>query len=330
MTFDEIKEATLEELETRKAEIEALVSTPSEDVDFASINSELDALEERKSFLLVEKEKETRKADEEAILRGAGTPVTNIIPKENNKMDVTEIRSSVKYMDAFAEAMKTGDYSECRSLLSLNAPEDGSVAVPTIVEDKIRTAWEESELFSRISKSDVKGNLSIGFEISGSDAVIHEEGKEAPDEETLTLGVVTIVPKFIKKWITVSDEVMALRGEAFLHGVKNFSDQRIGRIRANEKRVGGVLIRRGGVPFQHRAEMAEQLNAGNKLNTERERVSVKLLDLCDRVAAAQMSEVGVALHLENILGVKHILIHTHESHLAHHVFHGVKLQNVAT
>lgn len=219
MTFDEIKEATLEELETRKAEIESLVSTPSEDVDFASINSELDALEERKSFLLVEKEKETRKADEEAILRGAGTPANEIIPKENKKMDVTEIRSSVKYMDAFAEAMKTGDFSECRSLLSLNAPEDGSVAVPTIVEDKIRTAWEESELFSRISKSDVKGNLSIGFEISGSEAVIHEEGTDAPDEETLTLGVVTIVPKFIKKWITISDEVMALRGEAFLNYV---------------------------------------------------------------------------------------------------------------
>ena len=36
------------------------------------------------------------------------------------------------------------------------------------------------------------------------------------EEEELTLGTVTIVPKNIKKWISVSDEVMDLRGQAFL------------------------------------------------------------------------------------------------------------------
>lgn len=131
-------------------------------------------------------------------------------------MTMAEYRNSKEYIDAFAEMIKTGDEHELRALLSKNAPEDGQISVPTIVEDKIRTAWEKSDLFSRISKSYVKGNLAIDFEISGTDAVIHEEGTDAPDEEELTLGTVTIVPKNIKKWISVSDEVMDLRGQAFL------------------------------------------------------------------------------------------------------------------
>ena len=217
MTLEEIKNATLEEIESRKLEIKSAVEANEADTDFEALSAELDSIEERKAFLI----EEQRKADIEAVISGEGEDVTeNIIAKETRTMaDVVEIRNSEAYLDAFAEAMKSGDFSECRALLTTNAPEDGQIAVPTIVEDKIRTAWEESELFSRISKSNVKGNLSIGFEISGTDAVIHEEGTEAPTEEELTLGVVTIVPKFIKKWITVSDEVMALRGEAFLNYV---------------------------------------------------------------------------------------------------------------
>lgn len=220
MDFEKIKTMTLEEIESRESEIEALVRSNDESTDFGAINKELDALKERK-LVLVE---EQRKADIDAVLSGAGEDVTEtIIPKETRKMaDIIEIRNSEAYLDAFAEVVKTGGKSgvaECRALLSTNAPEDGSIAVPTLVEDKIRTAWEASELFSRISKSTVKGNLAIGFEIEGTDAVIHEEGTDAPDEETLAIGTVTIVPKFIKKWITISDEVMSLRGEAFLNYV---------------------------------------------------------------------------------------------------------------
>ena len=220
MDFEKIKTMSLEEIESRKSEIEALVRSNDESTDFGAINKELDALEERKLALI----EEQRKNDIEAVIAGAGEDVTeNFIEKESRKMaDIIEIRNSAAYLDAFAEVVKTGGKSgvaECRALLSTNAPEDGSIVVPTLVEDKIRTAWEESELFSRISKSYVKGNLAVGFEISGTDAVIHEEGTAAPDEESLVIGTVTIVPKFIKKWITISDEVMSLRGEAFLNYV---------------------------------------------------------------------------------------------------------------
>ena len=61
----------------------------------------------------------------------------------------------------------------------------------------------------------MKGNLKVGFEISSSDATIHTEGT-AVDEESLVLGIVNLVPETIKKWISVSTEVLAMESEEFL------------------------------------------------------------------------------------------------------------------
>lgn len=213
MTIEEINELTMDQIEARKAEIKAIVDDKSSEADFEALDKEVDALEARKAFLADEQ----RKADIQAVIDGDGEDATITIPTEERTMKTNEeFRNSKEYIDAFAEMLKSGDQSEVRALLSKNAEEDGQISVPTFVEEKIRTAWEKSELFSRISKSEVKGNLAIDFEISGTDAVIHEEGDDAPDEEELTLGTVTIVPKNIKKWISVSDEVMDLRGQAFL------------------------------------------------------------------------------------------------------------------
>ena len=211
-----IDELTLEQVEARMAEIKGLVDGNVEGSDFEALSKEVDLLEARKAALI----EEQRKADIAAVAGGEGEPITDILPKEGKSMTKTlaEIRSSHEYNEAFAEYIKNGckDATELRMLLSQNAESDGQISVPTIVEQKIRTAWEKSDLFSRVGKSEVKGNLAIDFEISGTDAVIHEEGADAPDEEELTLGTVTLVPKNIKKWISVSDEVMDLRGEAFL------------------------------------------------------------------------------------------------------------------
>ena len=213
MTIEEINELTMEQVEARMGEIRAIVDDKSSEADFEALDKEVDALEARKAFLADEQ----RKADLKAVIEGDGDETNISIPTEERTMKTNEeFRNSKEYIDAFAEMLKTGDQSEVRALLSKNAEEGVQISVPTFVEEKIRTAWEKSDLFSRISKSEVKGNLAIDFEISGTDAVVHEEGDDAPDEEELTLGTVTIVPKNIKKWISVSDEVMDLRGQAFL------------------------------------------------------------------------------------------------------------------
>lgn len=208
-----IEEMTLEMIEARKADIKGLVDSNAEGTDFEALEKEVNALEERKAFLLDEQ----RKADITAILDGAGNEATEItLPMEGKKMaTLDEIRSSKAYIDAFAKYIKSEDDKECRALLT-ELVEDGQVPVPSFIESEIRTAWENSDLLSRVKKSYVKGTLKVGFELSATGAVIHTEGAQAPDEEQLTIGVVSLNAESIKKWITISDEAIDLTGETFL------------------------------------------------------------------------------------------------------------------
>lgn len=210
MTNEEIKELGLEELETRCSDIaKEIEEADAEKVE--ELRSELSAIEERKKAIEIENEETRKKAAE--VAEGAGTTVET--RKEEEKMTNKEVRNSQKYVEAFAKYIKTGKDAECRSLLTENV--EGTVPVPELVENRVRQAWENDEIFSRVSKTYVRGNLKVGFEISATDAEVHEEGDmENPAEEILTLGIVNMVPEMIKKWITVSDEVLALGAEDFL------------------------------------------------------------------------------------------------------------------
>ena len=201
--------ATVQELEERLAAIPA-------ELDEAE---DLDALEAE--VREIKAELETRKAAEskkreirDAVASGAGVVVDKIKEEDRTMPETIEIRNTPEYVNAFAEYIKTGNDKECRALLSQNAT-NGTVAVPELVYDIVKTAWEREGIMSRVRKAYLRGNLKVGFEISGTDAVVHNEGA-AVDEETLVLGIVELVPKSIKKWISVSDEALDLQGEAFL------------------------------------------------------------------------------------------------------------------
>ena len=214
MTSEEIKELDLEGLETRAAEIAG--ETADADAEkLEALNKELDEIEERKRDLNIKIE-ETRKAAED-IVNGAGTVIEE--KREERKMANEEVRNSKEYIDAYAEYIKSGDATECRKLTSTNdtTPNGtGTVAVPELVYDITKTAWEKEGIMSLVRKAYIRGNLKVGFEISGGDAAVHTEGDSAVSEESLVLGVVNLVPQSIKKWISISDEVNDLRGEAFL------------------------------------------------------------------------------------------------------------------
>lgn len=135
-------------------------------------------------------------------------------------MTLEEVRASKEYVDAYANYIKTGRDDECRSVITENAPSSvtgsGKVPVPTIIEEYVQTAWENDPIMSRVRRTFVRGNLRVAFELSADPAVVHQEGTDAPEEETLTLGTVELIPENIKKWITITDEAMAIGGEAFL------------------------------------------------------------------------------------------------------------------
>lgn len=217
MTKAEIEMLNVEEIEARSAAL-ADEAGSADEKKLDEINAELDLLEERKAQLLAEAEQ--RKADAAAVASGAGEVIEEA--KENIMTD-KEIRSSKKYIDAYVDYIKgKNDGTECRALLTENANTtgltnvSGPVPVPTYIENKIQTAWENDQIMSRVSKTYLKGILKVGVEMSASPAVVHAEGAAAPDEEALVLAIVQLVPETIKKWITVSTEVMDLNGEAFL------------------------------------------------------------------------------------------------------------------
>lgn len=215
MNEKELREVNeqLAQLEERASGLSPLAET-AEQSEIDARAKELAEIEEKRAELLAKKEEleaTKRAAEKLAENPGAGQEI-KIEGRE--KMEAKELRNSPEYIAAYAKAIK-GDDADLRSLLTENAT-GGVVPVPEFAEERIRTAWDSDEILNRVGKTYVKGNLKIGFEISGSEAVIHVEGDEAPDEEELVLGIVELIPQSIKKWITISDEVLDMKDEEFI------------------------------------------------------------------------------------------------------------------
>jgi HK97 family phage major capsid protein len=201
---------TIEEMEERKS---ALVSGIDEEgADLDAIEAEVRAIKEE---LENRKNAEAKKAEIRASVAAGNGEVRKSFVEENKPMSNAEIRGSHEYNVAYANYIKTGNDSECRALLTENV--SGTVPVASYVEGRVRTAWERDGITSRVRKTFLKGNVKIGYEISADGAIVHTEAaNSAVTEESLTLGIITLVPQSIKKWISISDEVYDLTGEEFL------------------------------------------------------------------------------------------------------------------
>ena len=218
MKFDEM---TVEQLEARQAEIAGENQEEMTTEDIEARASELEAI---KAELEARKQKAAEEAEaRKAVENGAGK--TNEEKREEKAMTLEELRSSNEYVEAYAKYLKSAirgqaDDSECRALLTTNATAaTGYVPVPTLVDDVVRHAWENENILARVKKTGFTGNVKVAFELSADGAYNHSEGSSAPTEESLTLGVVEIKPENIKKWISVSDEMMETTGEGFINYV---------------------------------------------------------------------------------------------------------------
>lgn len=223
-----LKEMTVEQLEERKAAILTEIEEP--EADLAALNDESRSIREE---LEARKAEAAKKAEiREQIAKSSAEVVEKVEAEERKLPTMNEIRNSAEYINAYANYIKTGDAAECRALLSENAT-NGTVAVPELVYDIVKHAWDKEGIIRRVKKAYIKGNLKVGFEISGTSATKHAEGV-AVDEETLVLGTVELVPASIKKWISISDEALDLSGEAFLQYIYDELAYRIAKKAADE------------------------------------------------------------------------------------------------
>lgn len=234
-----------EEFEKRTAELEAAVNEITED----------NTAEEREALTNSIEELEADKAENEAAITKLREEIAELEkelaeieeeqnvpaqPEERTK-DMSEImtRNSVEYVNAYAEYIKgRKDERELRNMLTTenDTTPNGTatVAVPDVVYDTIKTAWNREELMALVPKTYIRGNLRIGFEISATDAVVHAEGAAAISPEDLVLGIVELKPESIKKVIQVSDEALDMGGEDFLRYLYDELTYRIAKKAASE------------------------------------------------------------------------------------------------
>ncbi len=211
MKFDEM---TVEQLEARQAEIAGMETDGAATEELEARSAELEAIK-------AELEARAQKAAEEAEARKAvenGAGEVKEEKQEEKKMEVSEIRNSPEYLDAFANYIRTGNDSECRTvLLTKNAPASGQLPVPDMLEGIIKTAWDKNEFLNQIKKTYFRGNLRVPFELSATGAWKHIEGTTGLTEEEITIGIVTLTPANIKKLVRVTDECIAMGGEEFIN-----------------------------------------------------------------------------------------------------------------
>lgn len=208
MTREEIMNLDAEGIEKRNAEIKTEIEAATEQAQLDALVEERKALDERQEAIVME----ARKADMLKVAEGAGKVVASAPVVEQRSND--DVLKSEEYVNAYARYLVDGNADECRSLLTTNV--SGQLPVPTIIDEIIRTAWDRSEILSRVRRTFVKGNLKVAFEKSATGANVHTEGTSAPTEEVLELGIVEMIPANIKKWITISDEAVAMGGERLL------------------------------------------------------------------------------------------------------------------
>ena len=226
----------LQEIETRKVELR-------EELENAETKEEIQAIEEEATTLneeITEIEEQKENEDTKEKLESGEVQAEEVSIEEEKSIGgkQMETRNSKEYINAYAEYLKStlvDNYemgSEARALITTQGYATGNsatVEVPELVDGIVRTAWEREELAGLVRRIAVKGNYKVQFEVSSTDASIHTEGNGAVDEESLVLGIITLVPTSIKKWISVSDEVLDLRGEEFLNYIYDELTYRIAK-----------------------------------------------------------------------------------------------------
>lgn len=203
-------EARRAEITARRAEIDTEAPNAEGDAldaleaEVRSLNDEETALEERAAAILKAAEERAAKVAE---VISTGKESRKITTEEVKTM---EVRNTDEYKAAFNKAVVNGDDREARALLSNNAT-NGAIPVPSYIGDRIRTAWENDQIMGRVKRTYLRGNVQVGFEDTATGAAVHDEGDETgPAEEEITMGVVDLTAKSVKKWITVSDEALDL------------------------------------------------------------------------------------------------------------------------
>ena len=113
--MENLKDMSVEELETRLAAIPDEIEQDGADLD--ALENEVKGI---KAELEERKAEAAKKAEiRSAVASGAGTVVKDFKVEERKTVTNAEVRNSHEYNVAYANYIKTGNDAECRALLTL-------------------------------------------------------------------------------------------------------------------------------------------------------------------------------------------------------------------
>lgn len=223
--LEEIKTWTEQQIQERRSALDGEIKTADE-AKLAELDQEITAMDARSAELAQQSKLEQRRKNMAAVVNGAGAVLGSGAQNQMETRSLKSVLSSEEYENAYARYIQTGNVVECRALLT-DLVDGGTVPIPTYVANRIEKAWEKSVIAGRLRRVTSDGPIKFPFELSATDAEIHKEGTEAPEEENLEFGDVLVSPEYVKKWITISDTAMKLKGRAFLNYIYDEIENRI-------------------------------------------------------------------------------------------------------
>ena len=211
----EERKATFEE-----ADVETRDGLLQEVEDMTKEAEELDAdikdLEEQRNTLAEQEE------------RMSMTSTLSKVQIEERKTQMEEIRNAFdtkEYNQLYADYIRSGKDTEIKNYIQRSGSANlststSNVPIPVIMQGFVETAWYEYGKFSRlVSEMFEPSILKILVETAADGASWHTENGDAVSQESITLGQIILQPKMIKKFVALTDELMAMAADEFLRYV---------------------------------------------------------------------------------------------------------------
>lgn len=222
----ERRNAIVDEIASKKEEFENSDTDKREELlgEVEELTKEADQIDEEIKDL--EEQRSTFKAQEERMSLSANLTKAKI-EERKNQMEINDVLNSKEYEQLYADMIRGKvDEKEVRSFLKRTDPDPGlstattNIPIPVIMQGFVETAWYQYGKFSRlVSESFEPAIIKIPVEAEASGASWHTESGDAPSEEYITLSQILLQPKTLKKWISLTTELMAMASADFLRYV---------------------------------------------------------------------------------------------------------------
>lgn len=198
--FNHYRNASLEEIESRAAEIKGIIESDPE-ADVRALNIEIEGLHQAKQNIL---EKQKTKEGEGAMTRNNDfNPITGMNFNKDNKLPEGDIFASTEYRNAFFKTMLGQELTDVEKRTfqrameiqeverrAFNTTTNSAAVLPTqTLNEVIKKARTMGGLLAHVRRFNIPTNIRIPIATPAGKAQWHEEGTPVDAESVQTVAV---------------------------------------------------------------------------------------------------------------------------------------------